>query len=132
MIFVDICDEFVDDICVIFELKFKNVEFDILMGMMFKYSDFEVWFSFNMNVLIDGVMLKVCLMKEVLCVFFDYWCEVLGWCFKYWMEKIDYWLEVFEGFIIVFFNLDCVIDIICYDDKFKEVLMVEIWGGVFV
>lgn len=44
------------------------------------------------------------------------------------MDKIDYCLEVLEGLIIVFLNFDCVIDIICYDDDFKKVLMFEDWG----
>ena len=44
------------------------------------------------------------------------------------MEKIDHRLEVLEGFIIAFLNLDRVIDIIRYDDDPKAALMREDWG----
>lgn len=131
-ILADIRDESADDIRVILEPKSKNVEPDILMGTMFKHSDLEVRFSLNMNVLIDGVTPKVCSMKEVLRAFLDHRREVLGRRSKHRMEKIDHRLEVLEGFIIAFLNLDRVIDIIRYDDKPKEALMAETWGGAFV
>lgn len=130
-ILADIRDESADDIRVILEPKSKNVEPDILMGTMFKHSDLEVRFSLNMNVLIDGVTPKVCSMKEVLRAFLDHRREVLGRRSKHRMEKIDHRLEVLEGFIIAFLNLDRVIDIIRYDDKPKEALMAETWGGAF-
>ena len=131
-ILADIRDESADDIRVILEPKSKNVEPDILMGTMFKHSDLEVRFSLNMNVLIDGLTPKVCSMKEVLRAFLDHRREVLGRRSKHRMEKIDHRLEVLEGFIIAFLNLDRVIDIIRYDDKPKEALMAETWGGAFV
>ena len=130
-ILADIRDESADDIRVILEPKSKNVEPEILMGTMFKHSDLEVRFSLNMNVLIDGVTPKVCSMKEVLRAFLDHRREVLGRRSKHRMEKIHHRLEVLEGFIIAFLNLDRVIDIIRYDDKPKEALMAETWGGAF-
>jgi topoisomerase-4 subunit A len=44
------------------------------------------------------------------------------------MAKIDHRLEVLEGFIIAFLNLDRVIDIIRYDDDPKAALMREDWS----
>ncbi|MBC7735833.1 MAG: DNA topoisomerase IV subunit A, partial [Candidatus Saccharibacteria bacterium] len=44
------------------------------------------------------------------------------------IEKIDHRLEVVEGFLITFLNLDRVIDIIRYDDDPKAALMAEDWG----
>ena len=44
------------------------------------------------------------------------------------MEKIDHRLEVLEGFIIAFLNLDRVIDIIRYDEDPKRALMAEDWS----
>ena len=55
----------------------KNVDPDVLMGMLYRNSDLEVRFSLNMNVLIDGVTPKVCSMKEVLRAFLDHRREVL-------------------------------------------------------
>ena len=47
------------------------------------------------------------------------------------MEKIDHRLEVLDGLIIAFLNLDRVIDIIRYDDDPKLALMHEGWGDDF-
>ncbi|MEL6889941.1 MAG: DNA gyrase subunit A, partial [Pseudomonadota bacterium] len=44
------------------------------------------------------------------------------------LDKIDHRLEVLEGFITAFLNLDRVIDIIRYDDDPKPALMREDWS----
>ncbi len=126
-ILADVRDESADDIRVILEPKSKNVEPDVLMNMLYRSSDLEIRFSLNMNVLIDGVTPKVCSMKEVLRAFLDFRREVLIRRSKHRMEKIDHRLEVLEGFIIAFLNLDRVIDIIRYDDAPKQALMAENW-----
>ena len=131
-ILADVRDESADDIRVILEPRSKNVDPEVLMGMMFRNSDLEVRFSLNMNVLIDGVTPKVCSMKEVLRAFLDFRREVLIRRSKHRMEKIDHRLEVLEGFIVAFLNLDRVIDIIRYDDEPKPALMREDWSRKFV
>lgn len=128
-ILADIRDESADDIRVILEPRSKNVEPEVLMNMMYRSSDLEVRFSLNMNVLIDGVTPKVCSMKEVLQAFLDHRREVLKRRSEHRVEKIDHRLEVLEGFIIAFLNLDRVIDIIRYDDAPKQALMAQEWGG---
>ncbi len=124
----DVRDESADDIRLVLEPRSKNVAPDVLMGMLYRNSDLEVRFSMNMNVLIDGVTPKVCSMKEVLRAFLDFRREVLERRSLHRMEKIDHRLEVLEGFIIAFLNLDRVIDIIRYDDEPKAALMREDWG----
>ncbi|NCW65807.1 MAG: hypothetical protein EBW03_08955 [Rhodobacteraceae bacterium] len=103
----------------------------IAVGMatntMFKNSDLEVRFSLNMNVLIDGVTPKVCSLKEVLRAFLDHRRDVLVRRTTFRVEKIDHRLEVLEGLIIAFLNLDRVIDIIRYDDDPKLALIAENW-----
>ena len=47
------------------------------------------------------------------------------------LDKIDHRLEVLEGFIIAFLNLDRVIDIIRYDEAPRAALMREQWGRKF-
>ncbi|MGX9357484.1 DNA topoisomerase IV subunit A [Roseobacteraceae bacterium S113] len=131
-ILADIRDESADDIRVVLEPRSKNVDPDVLMGMLYRNSDLEVRFSLNMNVLIDGVTPKVCSMKEVLRAFLDFRREVLQRRSEHRMEKIDHRLEVLEGLIVAFLNLDRVIDIIRYDDEPKPALMREDWGRDFV
>ncbi|RFP87845.1 DNA topoisomerase IV subunit A [Rhodobacteraceae bacterium 63075] len=127
----DIRDESTEDVRLILEPKSKNVDPEVLMNMMFRTSDLETRFSLNMNVLIDGVTPKVCSLKEVLRAFLDFRREVLIRRSKHRMEKIDNRLEVLEGFIVAFLNLDRVIDIIRYDDAPKAALMREVWGQDF-
>ena len=124
----DVRDESADDVRMIIEPRSKNVDPELLMGMLFRNSDLEVRFSLNMNVLIDGVTPKVCSMKEVLRAFLDHRREVLQRRSRHRLEKIDHRLEVLEGFIIAFLNLDRLIDIIRYDDDPKAALMREDWG----
>ena len=124
----DVRDESADDIRLILEPKSKNIDAEVLMGLLFKNSDLEIRFSLNMNVLIDGVTPKVCSLKEVLRAFLDHRREVLLRRSKHRLEKIDKRLEVLEGLIIAFLNLDRVIDIIRYDEDPKMALMAEDWS----
>lgn len=126
----DVRDESADDIRLILDPRSKNVDPDILMGMLFRNSDLEVRFSLNMNVLIDGVIPKVCSMKEVLRAFLNFRREVLERRSHHRMKKIDHRLEVLEGFIVAFLNLDRVIDIIRYDTDPKTALMMENWSEI--
>ncbi|MEP1611374.1 MAG: DNA topoisomerase IV subunit A [Roseobacter sp.] len=127
-ILADVRDESADDVRMIIEPRSRSVDPDVLMGMLFRNCDLELRFSLNMNVLIDGVTPKVCSMKEVLRAFLDHRQEVLLRRSQHRLEKIDHRLEVLEGFIIAFLNLDRVIDIIRYDEDPKAALMAEDWG----
>jgi topoisomerase-4 subunit A len=124
----DVRDESADDIRVVLEPRAKTVDPEMMMGMLFRNSDLETRFSLNMNVLIDGLTPKVCSVKEVLRAFLDHRRDVLIRRSQHRMDKIDHRLEVLEGFIIAFLNLDRVIDIIRYDDEPKRALMVEDWA----
>ncbi|MFQ3184336.1 MAG: topoisomerase-4 subunit A [Octadecabacter sp.] len=127
-ILADVRDESAEDIRIVLEPKSKNVDVEVLMGMLYRNSELETRFSLNMNVLIDGLTPKVCSLKEVLRAFLDHRRDVLLRCTTHRMVKIDHRLEVLEGFIIAFLNLDRVIDIIRYDDSPKLALMTEDWG----
>ena len=124
----DIRDESAEDVRVVLEPKNKNVDPNILMETLFKISDLEVRFSLNMNVLIDGLVPKVCNLNEVLRAFLDHRRNILRRRSNFRLNKIDIRLEILEGLIIAFLNLDRVIDIIRYDESPKLALMSEDWG----
>ncbi len=131
-ILADVRDESADDVRVILEPRSKNVDPDVLMNSLFRTTELEIRFSLNMNVLIDGVTPKVCSLKEVLRAFLDHRQDVLRRRSEHRIEKIDHRLEVLEGLIIAFLNLDRVIDIIRYDQDPKAALMRENWGQDFI
>ena len=128
----DVRDESAEDVRIVLEPRARNVDPDMLMGMLFRNSDLESRFSLNMNVLIDGRVPKVCSLKECLRAFLDHKRDVLIRRSQHRMDKIDHRLEILEGFILTFLHLDRVIDIIRYDDEPKAALMRESWGRTHV
>jgi topoisomerase-4 subunit A len=124
----DVRDESAEDVRIVLEPRSRTVEPEVLMGALYRNSDLETRFSLNMNVLIDGKVPKVCSLREVLRAFLDHRREVLRRRSEHRVEKIDARLEVLEGFILTFLNLDRVIDIIRYDDDPKRALMAEDWS----
>jgi len=127
-ILADVRDESADDIRIVLEPRSRTVDPEMLMGMLYRNCDLETRFSLNMNVLIDGRTPKVCSLKEVLRAFLDHRREVLIRRSRHRMEKIDHRLEILEGFVTAFLNLDRVIDIIRYDGEPKTALMAEDWA----
>ncbi|MDO5529357.1 MAG: DNA topoisomerase IV subunit A [Paracoccus sp. (in: a-proteobacteria)] len=127
-ILADVRDESAEDIRIVLEPKSKTVDPAQLMGALFRVSDLEIRFSLNMNVLIDGRVPKVCSLKEVLRAFIDHRRDVLIRRARHRMDKIAARLEVLEGYIIAFLNLDRVIEIIRNHDDPKAGLVAENWG----
>jgi len=124
-ILADVRDESAEDIRLILEPRAKTVDPTVLMETLFRQTDLEVRFSMNMNVLIDGRTPQVSTLKEVLRAFIDHRRDVLLRRSKFRLGKIDARLEVLEGYIIAFLNLDRVIEIIRYEDEVKATLMAE-------
>ena len=129
-ILADVRDESAEDIRLVLEPRSRSVDPDVLMNMLFKQSDLETRFALNMNVLIDGRTPKVCSLKEVLRAFLDHRQDVLVRRKRHRLGKIDHRLEVLEGFIIAFLNLDRVIEIIRYDTAPKDALIRQDWSAV--
>ncbi|WP_299361670.1 DNA topoisomerase IV subunit A [uncultured Paracoccus sp.] len=124
-VLADIRDESAEDVRIVLEPRSRSVDPDQLMAALFKVSDLEVRFGLNMNVLIDGRVPKVCSLKEVLRAFLDHRREVLVRRSRFRLDKIAARLEVLEGYIVAFLNLDRVIEIIRTEDNPKSVMMAE-------
>ena len=128
-ILADVRDESAEDVRIVLEPKTRGVDPGQMMAALFKASDLEIRFGMNMNVLIDGRVPKVCSLKEVLRAFLDHRRDVLLRRSNFRLGKIAARLEVLEGYIIAFLNLDRVIEIIRNDDDPKAGLLAEDWGG---
>lgn len=126
----DVRDESAEDVRIVLEPRTRTVEPAQLMGMLFRSSDLELRFNMNMNVLIDGRVPKVCSLKEVLRAFLDHRRDVLCRRSEHRLDKIAHRLEVLNGYIIAYLNLDRVIEIIRTEDEPKPALMAENWAVV--
>ena len=124
-ILADVRDESTDEIRIILEPRTKMIDPSILMETLFKQTDLETRFSLNLNVLIDGRTPKVCSLKEVLNSFLQHQKDVLIRRSKFNLEKIDHRLEVLEGYIVAFLNLDRLIEIIRNENDPKLTLITE-------
>ncbi|MBU6297128.1 MAG: DNA topoisomerase IV subunit A [Alphaproteobacteria bacterium] len=119
----DVHDESAEDIRLVLTPKSRVVEPELLMEQLFRQTDLESRIPLNMNVLDKGLVPRVMTLKEVLQAFIDHRREVLTRRSKYRLEKVAARLEVLEGYLAVFLNLDKVIKIIRTEDEPKPVLM---------
>jgi len=122
---IDIRDESDERIRLVLEPRVKTIDPTVLMENLFRNSDLESKFALNMNVLIDGLTPKVCTLRETLLSFLNHRREVLLRRSNFRLKNIDLRLEILEGNLIAFVNLDRVIEIIRTEDEPKIQLMSE-------
>ncbi|MBI3677052.1 MAG: DNA topoisomerase IV subunit A [Proteobacteria bacterium] len=119
----DVHDESTEDVRIVLTPKSRTVDAEILMEQLFRQTDLESRFSLNMNVLDKGLVPRVMSLKEALQAFIDHRRDVLERRSKHRLEKIATRLEVLEGYLAVYLNLDKVIKIIRNEDEPKPKLM---------
>ncbi|HCY54718.1 MAG TPA: DNA topoisomerase IV subunit A [Oceanicaulis sp.] len=119
----DVRDESAEDIRLVLEPRSKNVEAEMLMQGLFRLSDLESRFSLNMNVLDASQTPRVMSLRDVLLAFLDHRFEVLVRRSQHRLGKIEARLEVLDGYLIVYLNLDEVIRIIREEDHPRQQLM---------
>ena len=119
----DIRDESAETIRLVLEPKSRTVDPEMLMASLFKATQLESRFSLNMNVLDGGRMPKVMGLKALLKAWLDHRHEVLVRRSEHRLEAIARRLEILDGYIKVFLNLDEVIRIIRFEDKPREKLI---------
>jgi topoisomerase-4 subunit A len=121
----DVRDESAEDIRVVLEPRARTVDPAVLMETLFRACDLETRFAMNMNVLIDGRTPQVCSLRHVLRAFLDHRREVLLRRARFRLGRIDARLEVLEGLLVAYLNLDRVIAIIRTEDEPKAVMIAE-------
>ena len=119
----DIVDESSEDIRILIIPKNRDVNSDQLMSRLFKISDLELKINMNMNVIDSNKTPRVMNVKEVLLSFIDHRLEVVVRYSKNRLRIAVDRKEVLEGYLIVFDNLDEIIEIIREDDNPKEKIM---------
>jgi topoisomerase-4 subunit A len=119
----DVRDESAEDVRIVIEPKSRTVDAALMMESLFKLTDLETRLSINMNVLSRGVVPKVMGLAEIINEWLAHRREVLVRRATFRLEQIRHRLEVLEGYLIAYLNLDEVIRIIRTEDEPKPVLM---------
>jgi topoisomerase-4 subunit A len=119
----DVRDESAEDVRIVLVPKSRVVEAEILMEQLFRQTDLEVRVPLNMNVLDGGLIPRVMNLKDVLQAFINHRANVLERRSEHRLEKIKARLEVVDGYLSVYLNLDKVIKIIRTEDEPKPRLM---------
>ena len=119
----DVRDESAEDIRMVLEPRNRAVDPEVLMEHLFKQTDLEIRFSLNMNVLDADGTPKVMSLKDALKAYLDHRMVVLTRRSRYRLDKIAKRLELLDGYLIAYLNLDEVIRIIREEDEPKPTLM---------
>jgi topoisomerase-4 subunit A len=119
----DVRDESAEDIRLVLVPKNRNVEPALLMEALYRHSDLETRFNMNMNVLDNGLVPRVMDIKEVLRAWLDHRKVVLVRRTNHRLQKVLHRIEILEGYLIVYLNIDEVIRIIREEDEPKAELI---------
>ena len=119
----DLRDESTEQVRVVLEPKSRNVEPAVLMETLFRATPLESRFPLNMNVLDANRTPRVMSLKEVLRAWLDHRHEVLQRRTNHRLGAIARRLEILDGYLIAYLNLDEVIRIIREEDEPKPRLM---------
>ena len=124
-ILADVRDESDEQVRLILEPRARTVDPELLLESLYRLTDLEIRFPLNLNVLDATRTPGVMSLKEALLAWLDFQREVLENRSRTRIGKIDDRLELLDGFLVAFLNLDRVIEIIRTEDEPKPVLMAE-------
>ena len=119
----DVRDESAEDIRVVLEPRSRSVDETLLMESLFRVTDLEARISLNMNVLMQGQVPRVVGLVEVIRAWLDHLKEVTVRRAQHRLGKVVHRLEVLDGYLIVYLDLDRVIQIIRESDEPKPELI---------
>ena len=119
----DIMDESAEDIRLVIEPKSRRIDPKLLMENLFRMTDLEYRIGLNLNVLDATGTPGVMSIKDALLAWIEHQLVVLRRRTSHRLGKITARLEVLEGYLVVYLNLDEVIAIIREEDHPRPRLM---------
>ncbi|MFC7477672.1 DNA topoisomerase IV subunit A [Dankookia sp. GCM10030260] len=119
----DIRDESTDIVRLVLEPKSRAVDPAVMMETLFRATDLETRLPLNMNALDAERTPRVMGLPEVLWSWLEHRHVVLVRRTEHRLAAIARRLEILDGYLIVYLNLDEVIRIVREEDKPKEALM---------
>ena len=119
----DVRDESAEEIRLVLVPKTKTVQPEHLMESLFRTTELENRFPLNLNVLSAGQVPGVMSLREALRAWLEHRKDVLVRRSNFRLDKIAKRLEVLEGYLKAYLNLDEVIRIIREEDEPKPALI---------
>jgi topoisomerase-4 subunit A len=124
-ILADVKDESDQEVRLILEPRARTVDPDLLLESLYRLTDLEIRFPLNLNVLDASRTPGVMSLKQALAAWLEFQIDVLVRRSQVRIGKIDDRVELLDGFLIAYLNLDRVIEIIRTEDEPKPVMMAE-------
>ena len=124
-ILADVRDESDEQVRLVLEPRARTVDSELLLESLYRLTDLEIRFPLNLNVLDSSRTPGVMSLKEALAAWLAFQFEVLVRRSQVRIGKIDDRLELLDGFLIAYLNLDRVIEIIRTQDEPKPVMTAE-------
>ena len=121
----DVRDESDEQVRIVLTPKSRNVDPDLLKESLYRMSDLESRFSLNLNVLDENRTPGVLSLKLMLQEWIKSQIDILLRRSQHRLDKIAARLELVEGYIIAYLNLDRIIAIIRTEDEPKPVMIAE-------
>jgi topoisomerase IV subunit A len=119
----DVRDESTEDVRLVLEPRTRNVEPDVLMEQLFRTTELEVRVPLNLNVLDPQGVPRVMSLKAALQAFLDHRRVVLQRTSRHRLAAVGRRIEILQGQIVVYVNLDEVIRVIREADDPKAEMM---------
>ena len=121
----DVRDESDEAIRLVLVPKNRNVDPELLKESLYRLSDLESRFGLNLNVLDAHRTPGVLGLKDLLKEWVISQIDILLRRSRHRLDKIAARLELLDGYIIAYLNLDRIIEIIRTEDEPKPVMMAE-------
>ena len=113
------------EIRIVIEPRSRTVDAQLLMESLFRMSDLENRVSLNLNVLDAKRTPRVMSLREALHGWVDHQFVVLRRRTAHRLGKIGDRVELLDGYLIAYLNLDRVIEIIRTEDEPKPIMIAE-------
>src|SRR5205085_1031694 len=116
-------DESAEAVLLVREPKSRAIDPVLLMESLFKLTELEIRLSLNMNVLSGGQIPGVLSLRDVLKRWLEHRQVVLVRRSQFRLKKIEHRIEVLDGYLIAYLNIDEVIRIVRFEDDPKAKLI---------
>ncbi len=119
----NIRDESTEQIRIVLEPKSRNVDPEVLMASLFRATALEQRFAFNMNVLDADRTPRLMGLREMLRAWLDHRHDVLLRRTHHRLTTISRRIEILDGYLAVFLDIDKLIGLIRTEDEPKAAII---------